>query len=48
MRALTVVPGTPDTARLDEVPEPPPGDGAVLVRTVAIGVCGTDLEIILF
>ena len=31
---------------LTELPEPPLSDGPVLVETVAIGVCGTDLEII--
>jgi threonine dehydrogenase-like Zn-dependent dehydrogenase len=28
------------------MPEPPEADGPVLVQTVAIGICGTDLEII--
>jgi threonine dehydrogenase-like Zn-dependent dehydrogenase len=46
MRAITVVPGTPRSARLMEMPAPSPQDGAVLVRTVALGVCGTDREII--
>jgi threonine dehydrogenase-like Zn-dependent dehydrogenase len=46
MRAITVSPGVANSARLDEVPEPPPSDGPVLVRTVALGVCGTDREIL--
>src|SRR5436853_2964292 len=46
MRALTVRPGQADSARVGEVPEPPPADGPVLVRTLAVGVCGTDLEIV--
>ncbi len=46
MRALTVIPGKSGSARLDEVPDPPPGDGPVLVEVMAIGVCGTDLEIV--
>src|SRR3954451_23876749 len=46
MRAITVLPGVKDSARLDEVPEPPLSAGAVLVRTVALGVCGTDREIV--
>jgi threonine dehydrogenase-like Zn-dependent dehydrogenase len=45
MRALTVAPGIANSARLDDVPEPPLSDGAVLVRTLALGVCGTDREI---
>ena len=45
MRALTVVPKQANTARLDDVAEPPASDGPVLVQTLAIGVCGTDREI---
>ena len=46
MRAITVSPGTAHSARLEEVPEPPETDGSVLVRTWALGVCGTDREIL--
>jgi threonine dehydrogenase-like Zn-dependent dehydrogenase len=46
MRAITVSPGVAESARLDDVPEPPPSDGAVLARTLALGVCGTDREIL--
>ena len=46
MRAITVLPGIANSARLDEVPEPPLSDGAVLVRTRALGVCATDREIL--
>jgi threonine dehydrogenase-like Zn-dependent dehydrogenase len=46
MRAITVTPGGANSARLDDMPPPPPGDGAILVRTLALGVCGTDREII--
>jgi threonine dehydrogenase-like Zn-dependent dehydrogenase len=46
MRALTVHPGTKDSLSLADVPEPPDGDGAVLVQGLAIGLCGTDAEII--
>jgi glucose 1-dehydrogenase len=46
MRAVTVVPGKQGSVALAEMPEPPDQDGPVLVRTQAIGVCGTDLEII--
>lgn len=45
MKALTVVPGRPDSAAVMELPEPPQSDGSVLVRTHAIGICGTDGEI---
>jgi glucose 1-dehydrogenase len=47
MRAITVLPGIANSARLDEVPEPPPSDGAILVRTRALGVCATDREIVM-
>ena len=46
MRAITVVPGQQGSVALTEMPEPPSADGPVLVQTVAIGICGTDLEII--
>src|SRR4051794_17654009 len=45
MRALTVQPGTAGTARIDELPDPVPGPGELLVEGVALGVCGTDREI---
>ena len=46
MRALTVAPGIANSACLEDVADPPPSDGAVLVRTPALGVCGTDREIV--
>src|SRR5882672_284740 len=46
MRALTVCPGVANSARLDDVSDPPLSDGAVLVRTLALGVCGTDRDIV--
>ena len=46
MRAVTVVPLQAGSVDLTELPEPPESDGPVLVRTRAVGVCGTDLEII--
>ena len=46
MRAVTVVPLKDGSVDLTELPEPPESDGPVLVKTRAVGVCGTDLEII--
>ncbi|HVV51002.1 MAG TPA: glucose 1-dehydrogenase [Polyangia bacterium] len=46
MRAITTRPGTADSARLEEIPEPPEASDTLLVDAVAIGVCGTDLEIL--
>lgn len=46
MRAITVLPGVAGSVRLDDIGEPPLSDGAILVRTRALGVCGTDHEIL--
>jgi threonine dehydrogenase-like Zn-dependent dehydrogenase len=45
MKAITVEPHEPGTARLEEVPEPAVTGGSVLVEAIAVGVCGTDVEI---
>jgi threonine dehydrogenase-like Zn-dependent dehydrogenase len=45
MRALTVRPGEANSVGVRDVPEPPEADGPMVVETVAIGICGTDLEI---
>lgn len=45
MKAITVEPKHPGTVRLEEVPEPDLRDGSVLVEGIAVGVCGTDVEI---
>lgn len=46
MRAITVVPMEAGSAALSEVPEPDEDEGTVLVETLAVGVCGTDMEIV--
>jgi threonine dehydrogenase-like Zn-dependent dehydrogenase len=46
MRAITVMPGIANSARLDEVPEPCERDGVLLVRSLTLGVCGTDRDIL--
>ncbi|MEV4618592.1 glucose 1-dehydrogenase [Asanoa sp. NPDC049573] len=47
MRALTVTPGKKDSLRLSQdFSEPDEREGALLVEAVAVGVCGTDREII--
>lgn len=45
MQALTVRPGVADSIGVRDVPDPPDGDGPVLVETLAVGVCGIDFEI---
>jgi threonine dehydrogenase-like Zn-dependent dehydrogenase len=46
MKAITVEPLVADSARLEDIPEPSPHQGSVLVEAIAVGVCGTDVEII--
>ncbi|MBI2245076.1 MAG: glucose 1-dehydrogenase [Nocardioides sp.] len=46
MRALTVRPGTAGTLAVETVPDPEPAAGELLVAGLAIGVCGTDKEIV--
>ncbi|MGV9883878.1 glucose 1-dehydrogenase [Streptomyces sp. NPDC003006] len=46
MRAVTVRPSTADSLDVRDVPEPVPGDGELLVDGLAVGVCGTDKEIV--
>src|SRR5262245_7268528 len=46
MRATTLTPGVKGSSRLEDMPEPTLADGPILVRTLALGVCGTDREIL--
>jgi threonine dehydrogenase-like Zn-dependent dehydrogenase len=46
MKAITVEPLKPGTARWEDIPEPDTLNGSVLVEAVAVGVCGTDVEIV--
>jgi threonine dehydrogenase-like Zn-dependent dehydrogenase len=47
VRAVTVTPGTPNSLRcVPNWPEPAADEGAVLVEAIAVGICGTDHEII--
>jgi threonine dehydrogenase-like Zn-dependent dehydrogenase len=46
MKAITVEPHKPGSARLEDIPEPDARGGSVLVEAVAVGVCGTDVEIV--
>lgn len=45
MKAITVEPKKVGSARLEEIAEPDGRDGSVLVEAIAVGVCGTDVEI---
>lgn len=46
MRAITVVPETAGAVELEELPSPAPTADRLLVQALAMGVCGTDREII--
>ncbi len=46
MKALSVVPLQAGSAALCDVDEPPVSDGPILVETLAVGICGTDIEIL--
>jgi glucose 1-dehydrogenase len=46
MKAITVEPKKAGSARYEEFPEPDVREGSVLVEAIAVGVCGTDVEIV--
>jgi threonine dehydrogenase-like Zn-dependent dehydrogenase len=46
MRALTVIPGKANSAAISDMPDPSLEYGSILVKTIAVGVCGTDIEIV--
>jgi threonine dehydrogenase-like Zn-dependent dehydrogenase len=46
VRALTVQPGVKDSLALSTFSEPDASEGSVLVEGLAVGLCGTDIEIV--
>jgi threonine dehydrogenase-like Zn-dependent dehydrogenase len=46
MKAITVEPKKPGSARYGDFPEPDVHQGSILVEAIAVGVCGTDVEIV--
>lgn len=46
MRALTVEPGLGGSLRVEDIAAPRPGADQILVRALALGVCGTDRDIV--
>jgi threonine dehydrogenase-like Zn-dependent dehydrogenase len=46
MKAITLEPQEPGTTRLEDIAEPDARSGSVLVESIAVGVCGTDVEIV--
>jgi threonine dehydrogenase-like Zn-dependent dehydrogenase len=45
MRAITVVPGTPGSLALADLPDPAADDARLVVDGLSVGICGTDREI---
>lgn len=45
MRAIIATPPEEDSAKISDIPRPEPGPGEVLLKTLEIGVDGTDREI---
>lgn len=46
MRALTTRPGQPGSTKVETVDDPVAGAGELLVEGLAVGICGTDREIV--
>jgi threonine dehydrogenase-like Zn-dependent dehydrogenase len=46
MKAITVEPHKPEPARLEDIPELDARGESVLVEAIAVGVWGTDVEIV--
>jgi threonine dehydrogenase-like Zn-dependent dehydrogenase len=46
VQALSIIPGRAGSLQLGHAEEPPAEQGSVLVRSLAVGVCGTDHELI--
>ena len=46
MIAFPLAPGQQGSARLEDVDEPPRSDGPILAETLAVGVCGTDMQMV--
>jgi len=44
--AISATPGGPSAARLMQLNEPEPRENELLVEMLALGVCGTDREIV--
>ena len=46
VKAMSVIPGHLGSELVAELPDPPPGQGSVLVEGLLAGICGTDAEIL--
>jgi threonine dehydrogenase-like Zn-dependent dehydrogenase len=46
LKAIIVEPMKPGSARLENIPAPDEREGSVFVEAIAVGVCGTDIEIV--
>ncbi|HXL88513.1 MAG TPA: glucose 1-dehydrogenase [Streptosporangiaceae bacterium] len=43
---MSVIPGQPDSALTEELPDPPVSEGTIEVEGLLVGICGTDAEIL--
>lgn len=46
MKAITIIPGQTNSARIADVPVPAVSYGSVLVKALELGICGTDFELV--
>ena len=46
MKGISVTPGVADSLALEDIEEPPGPPGGLVVRTIAVGICGTDMDIV--
>jgi len=46
VKAITIEPKRAGSARFEDVPEPAARGGSVVVEAIAVGVCGTDVEMV--
>lgn len=46
MKAITIEPKKTGSAKYVEVPDPEIDEGSILVEAIAVGVCGTDVEMV--
>ncbi len=46
MKALTIIPGKANSASVQDVADPSPDYGSIVVNALELGICGTDFELI--
>jgi threonine dehydrogenase-like Zn-dependent dehydrogenase len=46
MKGVTVTPGAAESLQLEDLAEPSSGNDEILIETLAVGICGTDHEVL--